>query len=425
MTHSEVVRQSELLNQLVLNHRTMEELGRIEVLWMYPPAHRVLGFVTKSGFLGRQKLAFKLSQVETLGDNGVLTHSQPDPTDTDRVRQLESLIHCELWSDAGHKLGRITDCEFNLRTGLITAYLVAIDRLSEVIGSIYRLPPSQIISFGSKRVVVAATSLRDFEPYREGIQEKFSKATSTIKEEYTQATQELRSLAQRAQDTTQQTAEQFKTLAEQAKERAQLLAEQAREKAQDLSEQLREGAETLVEQTRETGGTWAERVHDRAEDWFEDWEQDTEPDDRPAATTDDDEDWFADWEEETSPSASVKSSPSPTQDRLEDRNDPHSVSTPIPTTPEDEDLLQQIRAFEGDEAVDTSEEPWGVARPTSKDHYQNQPLILEADSLNLNDDPWDITELPEPTEVVLQPLPELQPKKSQQQPNPSDEESWI
>ncbi|MGC8714728.1 MAG: hypothetical protein ACP5RH_20280 [Leptodesmis sp.] len=377
MSQPEVIRQSELINQLVLNHRTMEELGRIEVLWMYPPAHRVLGFVAKSGFLGRQKLAFKLSQVEAIGENGVLTHSQPDPTDADRVRQLESLIHCELWSEAGHKLGRITDCEFNLRTGAITAYLVAIDRLSEVLGSIYRLPPSQIISFSSKRVVVAATSLKDFEPYREGIQEKFAKATSTIKEEYTQATQELRSLAQRAQDTTQHTAEQLKTLAEQAKERAQLLAEQAREKAQELSEQLREGVETLVEQTRETGGTWSERIHDRAEDWLEDWDN------------------------------------------------PPPTPTTVPTTPEDEELLQQIRVFGAEEEVDTSEEPWGVARPKSKDHHQNQPWTLDEDSLDLDDDPWDITELPEPTEAVLQPLPELQPKEPKRQPDSSDEDSWI
>jgi sporulation protein YlmC with PRC-barrel domain/ElaB/YqjD/DUF883 family membrane-anchored ribosome-binding protein len=407
----------------------MEELGRIEVLWMYPPAHRVLGFVSKSGFLGRQKLAFKLSQVEAIGENGILTHSQPDPTDADRVRQLESLIHCELWSETGHKLGRITDCEFNLQTGLITAYLVAIDRLSEVIGSIYRLPPSQITSFGSTRVLVAATSLKDFEPYREGLQEKITKATSSIKEEYTQATQELRSLAQRAQDTTQQTAEQLKTLAEQAKERAQLLAEQAREKAQEFSEQLREGAETLVEQTRETGGTWAERVHDRTETWFENWDDEATPSPRPAATepvaTEDDEDWFADWEKETPPPTTVKPQTSQPGDWFEDWGNTHPTPTTVPTTPEDEDLLHQIQAFGAEEEVDTSEEPWGVARPQSKDHYQNQPWTLDEESFDLDDDPWDITELPEPTEVVLQPLPELQPKKSQQQPDSPEEDSWI
>lgn len=422
MPQPEVIRQSELLNQLVLNHRTMEELGRIEVLWMYPPAHRVLGFVSKSGFLGKQKLAFKLSQVEAIGENGVLTHSQPDPTDAERVRQLESLIHCELWSDAGHKLGRVTDCEFNLRTGLITAYLVVGDRLSELTGSVYRLPPSQITSFGSRRVLAAATSLKDFAPYREGIQEKLFKATSTIKEEYNQATQELRSLAQRAQDSTQHTTEQLKTLAEQAKERAQLLADQAREKAQELSEQLREEAETLLEKTRETGGTWTERIQDQTENWLEDWEGDTAPSPRPAATIQD-EDWLEGWEEETAPPSPSRPRTSQAESGLEDRGNPHTTPTPASTTPEDEDLLQQIRTFG---TVDDSEEPWGVARPTSKDHHQNQPWTLEEDSLNLDDDPWDITELPEPTEVVIQPpRPDAPPSEPNQQADPVDEESWI
>lgn len=424
MSQAEVIRHSELLNQLVLNHRTMEELGRIEVLWMYPPAHRVLGFVSKSGFLGRQKLAFKLSQVEAIGENGVLTHSQPDPTDAERVRQLESLIHCELWSDAGHKLGRITDCEFNLRTGLITAYLIVGDRLSELTGSIYRLPPSQITSFGSKRVLVAATTLKAFAPYREGIQEKLSKATSTLKEEYNQATQELRSLAQRAQDSTQHTTEQLKTLAEQAKERAQLLAEQAKEKAQELSEQLREGTETLVEHTRETRETWTERVQDRTESWFEDWDEDADLSPRP--TTVEEEDWLADWEEETSQPSPAKPRTSQRKTWLEDQDSPPSTPATAPVTPEDEDLLQQIRAFgAGDQAVDESEEPWGVTRPTSKDHYQNQPWTLEEASLNLDDDPWDITELPEPTEVVIQPPVNLQPDEPKQSPAPPDEEAWI
>ncbi len=49
-TQPESIKQSELLNQLVLNRDTMEELGRIEVLWMYAPSHRVLGFIAKSGF---------------------------------------------------------------------------------------------------------------------------------------------------------------------------------------------------------------------------------------------------------------------------------------------------------------------------------------------------------------------------------------
>lgn len=51
----EVLKQSDLLNQLVLDRNTMEELGHVDVLWMHPPVHRVLGFICKSGFLGTKK----------------------------------------------------------------------------------------------------------------------------------------------------------------------------------------------------------------------------------------------------------------------------------------------------------------------------------------------------------------------------------
>ncbi|NJP10073.1 MAG: hypothetical protein HC866_11820 [Leptolyngbyaceae cyanobacterium RU_5_1] len=264
-TLPEVVRQNELLNQLVLNRDTMEELGRIEVLWMYPQVHRVLGFICKSGFWGAKRTAFKLSQVEAIGSNGILTHWQPEETDAEHVRQLESLIHCEVWSNAGNKLGKVIDCVFNLRNGVITDYLVVGDRFNQLSGTIYRLPPAKIDSFGRRRILVAETSIQSLATYREGLQQKLSKATSVLKEDYTHATEELRSLAKQAQETTQHTTAQLKTLAEQARERAQLLAEQAKEKAQELNEQLQESAQTLAEQAKETREILVERVQERTE----------------------------------------------------------------------------------------------------------------------------------------------------------------
>lgn len=60
-TQPEVVRQSDLLNQLVLDRSSMAELGHIDVVWMHPPVHRVYGFICKSGFLGTKKTALSIS----------------------------------------------------------------------------------------------------------------------------------------------------------------------------------------------------------------------------------------------------------------------------------------------------------------------------------------------------------------------------
>jgi len=248
-THPEVVRQSDLLNQLVLDRNTMEELGHVDVLWMHPPVHRVLGFICKSGFLGTKKTAFNLAQIRTLGANSILVNAKPVETDSEKVRQLESLINCEVWSDAGNKIGRITDCLFNFKTGAITEYLFISNGWGVIANGVYLLPPSKILSFGNKRVLVSEAAAQTLAVYREGIKQKLTKASNFLKEDYIQATQEVRSLAKQAQAAT-----------EQARERAQALAEQAKDKVQTLNEQLKEGTQTLAKQAKEKGEVLVEQV---------------------------------------------------------------------------------------------------------------------------------------------------------------------
>jgi uncharacterized protein YrrD len=253
-----VVRHSELLNQLVLDRNTMTELGHVEVLWMYPQAHRVLGFVCRSGFLGAKKTAFKLAQVEAIGSKSILVHSAPEETDAGKVRQLESMIHSEVWSDAGDKLGKITDFRFNPQTGAIAQYLFVSSGWSGLIGELYQLTPAQIQSFGSQRVLVTAAIAQSLEQYRGGIPQQLTKVKERLTEE---ATQELRSLTKQAEAVTEQTKERIQDLAEQAKERAQLLSERAKAKAQALNEQLKEG----VERSKERSQALAEQMKERSQ----------------------------------------------------------------------------------------------------------------------------------------------------------------
>ncbi|MBD1863900.1 MULTISPECIES: PRC-barrel domain-containing protein [Trichocoleus] len=244
---ADVVKQSDLLNQLVLDRNNMEELGRVDMLWMYPAAHRVLGFICKSGFLGAKKIVFKLPQIQTLGTNSILVHSQPEETDGEKVKQLDSLLNCEVWSDAGNKVGRITDYRFQLKTGEITQYLFVSSGWSGITGDIYQLPPSRIISFGRKRVLVPEAAVKSFELYRPGIKQTLSKARNILKDDYI-------SLVKQAQ-----------SLTEHAKERAQAIAEQAKETAQTFTDQLKEETQTFTEQAKTTSQTVAEQVKERTQ----------------------------------------------------------------------------------------------------------------------------------------------------------------
>ena len=264
-TPPDLIRQSDLLNQLVLDRSTMETLGRVEVMWMYPSAHRVLGFVCKAGSFGTKKTAFRLAQISTLGANGILTHNQPEETDATKVRQLESLLQCEVWSDTGNKSGKIIDYLFSLRTGEISSYLLASSGWAGIAGDLYQLPPAQILSLGRRRVLVTESVAQNLAVYQTGIKQTLAKAKAVLQEDYGQATEELRSLSQQAQTVTEQAKGRLQSLTGQFKERARSLSQQAQATIQTFNEQLQEEAQTIVEQTRENSQQLTERMKERTQ----------------------------------------------------------------------------------------------------------------------------------------------------------------
>jgi uncharacterized protein YrrD/gas vesicle protein len=284
-------------------------VGRVETLWMYIPAHRVLGFICKSGFWGRQKFAFNLSQLRAIATKSILVEDTPQTTNGEKVRQLESLINAEVWTDAGTKIGKITDYRFRLDEGDITDYLFTASGLSAITDGVYRLPPSRILSMG-RRVVVAASTVAGLELYRDGIRRKLGKVGELLREEYSQVAEEAKSLTQQARSATQQAKDRVRDLAEQAIETSQTLAEQAKETSQRLAEQVKEQAEIIKEELAEDFATQADR--DRARDF--DFAPDSRRRDRPASSDpSEDTDWLEeDWNIETPPTATQSPKPRPT-----------------------------------------------------------------------------------------------------------------
>lgn len=303
-TQPEVIRQSDLLNRLVIDRTNMEELGRVETLWAYTPAHKVLGFICKSGFLGNQKGAFNLAQIHTLGDSTILVSSRPQETDAEKVRQLESLVNCEVWSDSGRRIGRIIDYRFHLKTGLISDYLFTTGDLSAITEGIYLLPPSKILSMGRRRVLVAESAVNSLSAYREGIKRKLTKAGEVLKEEYGQVTQQARSLTQQAQ-----------SLTTQAKERARLLSQRAKEKAQSLNAQLRENTQHLTQQIQETSQGFVEQVKEQTQilqDQLDEKPHEDEIFDPTSEPIDDFDAIFEDWDDSvpaTAPNPAAENPP--------------------------------------------------------------------------------------------------------------------
>lgn len=370
-TQPEVVSQSQLLNQLVLNRSTMEELGRIEVLWMYAPSHRVLGFVCKTGFLGNKKFALNLGQVDAIGNNGILTHSKPEETDAEKVRQLETVIDCEVWTDAGEKMGKISDYLFRLKTGEITKYLMVSGGWGGVTGEVYELPPHKILSIGRRRILVANSVANGLSVHQTSIKHRIEKVADTLKgslkDEYSQVTQEFQSLSEqargrifglreqlqkRAQTLSQQAKEKVQNLGEQLQETTQSFTEQLQETTHNLTEQLQETTQSFTEQARERSQTLAEQVRERGQAIGEQVEEGIQTLTVQAREildpAVDETEWEDDWDITTPPvTEQAITTPMPTQPEPETLAEP-PTSPPLPEVAEPELPAVDVSSLEDD-----------------------------------------------------------------------------
>ncbi len=284
----EFVRQSQLLDQIVLDRATMDECGRIEVMWCYPKVHRVLGFICKSGSFDRTKKAFNLDQLDKIGENGVLVNSEPVETDRDRVRQLETLIGCEVWTDEGKRVGRINDYVFQLGSGNIRYYLLASSGLQGLTGKLYSLYPNQILGYGRGRVMVSGGIVPGLELYQAGLDQKLEQKFTGLEE---RLERKLKRVADR-------------------------LNESLAEDAPPLGQELKGRAQSLFDRAKSVTSEVGSRVRDRAQEFLDDGKVD---DRRNESETDDFD--FEDWEEPRQPIAQRYSKRSPGFDEGSERSE--------------------------------------------------------------------------------------------------------
>jgi uncharacterized protein YrrD len=250
------LRHSELLHRLVLDRTSTDEFGRVDVVWMDPEADRVMGFVSKSSRFTKKRFAFKLNQLMTIGVEGMVVNSAPVETDTEHVGVLETLIGHELWSDAGDRLGHITDCLFLLETGEITHYLFRSQGWHGFIDSVYKLPARGIVQVGKQRVLVAEKAVPLIATYQEGLEQKV-----------VQVAEDLQSISETAQTATKRMGKQVRAIAEQATQKAKSIREEfppqeAMKTGRSLLEQLQERAQSVGKELKEEFSPLAQQIKD-------------------------------------------------------------------------------------------------------------------------------------------------------------------
>ncbi|MGP1383568.1 MAG: PRC-barrel domain-containing protein [Thainema sp.] len=230
MAEAPSIRQSRFVNQLVIDRSTTEIVGRVEQVWMDPAVHRVLGFVCKQGLWGTRRDVFALPQIHMLGEDSIVLASSPTRAALEQVRQLESLINLEVWSEAGERVGKVVDCEFNLKTGKVIRYLMTLEGFHSFTSGLYQIFPTQIISYGDQRVLICNAATDNLELFQPGLEQRLIHASEHLsehlKEDYTEWSQKARQMAEQAKG-------RLRGWTEQATQRVRELAEQTNEWTED------------------------------------------------------------------------------------------------------------------------------------------------------------------------------------------------
>ncbi|MGB3495454.1 MAG: hypothetical protein WBA57_22180 [Elainellaceae cyanobacterium] len=384
----DIVKQSDLINQVVYDSDTMDELGRVEVLWMFPQINRVLGLVCRSGLLGRQKAAFKLSQIVAVGKGSVLVDGDGEPTVAEKVQKLESLIHREVWSDAGEQVGYITDCLFNYRSGVIVRYLMSKGRFNSFTDDIFFLPPKAIKSFGSQRVLIEQATVETLKPYRHGLKSRLALARETVQVEYIDEWKaELQTLVQQMQSFSQGALRKMERLGDRLRQETRTFVEQAKSSGQTWAEQLRTEGQTLGQTFSESFQEFTTRTEGERSRASADDERNDQVISTAAASMDVDMAWDDEWEDEFDEVAELDSLDD--NDWLEDDSD----STPHQSASSRSATHHSAQAAQVTQAPGSPKPPADNASAVAEMNLQNAQVDsgMPADSgdWQAGDDPWD------------------------------------
>ena len=234
------IQYSQLLNQLVIDYDTTEEVGQVEQLLVDVKTHQVEGIVCKSGFLGRHKRAFGWVQIETIGQDSILVKLLGSP-ESDKLETAQVMVGHEVWTDAGDRIGHLVDYCIHPQTGAVLAYLFAAEGLRGIAEGVYRLSPDAIISAGRKRIMAEKTALETAEQFAPGFNQKAATAFEFLKTDYAKTQQDWTEAVSGVQ-----------TIAEQLQTQRQKISSQAKDKLADVASQFQGKTRQVGDQVQDT-----------------------------------------------------------------------------------------------------------------------------------------------------------------------------
>ncbi len=222
------VKQSALLNQLVLDFNTTEIVGRVKKLWLDVEFHQVKGLTCARGMFEREKRLFSWDKIVTVGHDSILVNTE-EREEIEQPELINNVIGLKVWTDAGNKAGKIVDYCIDTKTGAVVAYLFTSNGWHGITNGIYILSSDAIITVGSQRIIVAEASIENAQQYAEGLNKKIQHAKEFIHDDIAKSQSDLGVAVQN----TKQAASGWQT-------KAHHITEVAKEKLSDTAKQLQQ-----------------------------------------------------------------------------------------------------------------------------------------------------------------------------------------
>ncbi|AII46564.1 hypothetical protein KR49_08920 [Synechococcus sp. KORDI-49] len=183
---------SDLLNHTVRCDRGLDH-GPGVMVWMHPPVHRLLGWVSRPSALRLSRDVWRLDQCCGFTDQQVFVRGDPSVSDQATLDRLPTLIDADLINRHGDRLGTLVDLSFSTATGAIREYLVARSDPRLPGSSRWRLTPDRILDQRPGVVSTGLTTLEDLPLHRASLRQDLLQRTQRWRDQ-------LRQMGDRAGD---------------------------------------------------------------------------------------------------------------------------------------------------------------------------------------------------------------------------------
>ena len=147
--------------------------GPIINAWMHPPAHRILGWISRPSNLRLQREVWRLDQLKGINQQEVYVKGNFSISDEQTLERFPTLMNANLFNRNGEKLGLIADFLFELKNGNIQYYLVSRTNPSIPGTSRWLLSLSQIIDKQPGSISCNIDTFEDLPIHKASLREEF------------------------------------------------------------------------------------------------------------------------------------------------------------------------------------------------------------------------------------------------------------